>query len=203
MKLKGLYAITDEKMTPYEIVDRYVAAAIEGGARIVQLRDKSSSDELLYPVAKKIKKVCKAKGALFLIDDRVVLAKAVNCDGVHIGGEDTPIEIAREILGKKKIIGVSCYGDIKRAEEMALKGADYLAFGSFFYSKTKPHSAVVPKEVLREAKKLSLPICAIGGIDASNGASLIEEGADMLSVISYLWSGDVTKNAAELSALWQ
>lgn len=199
MQLKGLYAITDGTLTPYEYVDRYVTKAILGGARIVQLRDKQLSDEELYPVAQKIKKVCKQKGALFLIDDRVTLAKAVGADGVHIGGDDTPLGLAREILGRKKIIGVSCYGDIMRAKEAALGGANYVAFGSFFTSKTKPHSKVVDKSVLREAKKLNIPICAIGGIDASNARELISYGADMLSVISALWSGDVLKNAAELS----
>lgn len=197
MRLKGLYAITDEKLTPYELVDRYVREAIKGGARIVQLRDKTLSDEELYPVAKKIKKICKRYKAIFILDDRVVLAKAINADGVHIGGEDTPIEVAREILGSKKIIGVSCYGDIQRAEEMVKKSADYVAFGSFFVSKTKPHAKVVDKSVLREAKKLGVPVCAIGGIDASNSGELVSLGADMISVVSALWSGSVRQNAKE------
>lgn len=197
MKLKGLYAITDDTLTPYEYVDRYVAKAILGGARIVQLRDKRLSDEELYPVAQKIKKVCKQNGALFLIDDRITLAKAVGADWAHIGGDDTPLALAREILGRKKIIGVSCYGDLARAKEMVLGGADYVAFGSFFTSKTKPHAKVVDKSVLREAKKLGVPVCAIGGIDASNAKELIEEGADMISVINALWSGDVLRNAVE------
>lgn len=197
MKLRGLYAITDSSLTPYEHIDRYVSLALKGGAKIVQLRDKRLSDEELYPVAKKIKKICKKNGALFVLDDRVVLAKAINAGGVHIGGEDTPIELAREILGRKKIIGVSCYGDIRRAEQMVKKSADYVAFGSFFPSKTKPHSKVVDKSVLKEAKKLGVPVCAIGGIDAKNGGELVELGADMLAVINALWCGDVEKNAQE------
>lgn len=195
MRLEGLYAITDELLTPYEYIDRYVEAAIDGGAKIVQLRDKSRSDEELYWVAKKLKKICKKKEALFVLDDRVVLAKAVNADGVHIGGEDTPLETARAILGGKKIIGVSCYGDIGRAADMVKKGADYVAFGSFFPSKTKPHAKVVDTSVLQEAKKLGVPVCAIGGIDVSNGKELIRCGADMLAVINSLWSGNPKKNA--------
>ncbi len=202
MKLKGLYAITDEKLTPYELVDKYVYEAIKGGARIVQLRDKTLSDEELYPVAKKIKKICKSHKAIFVLDDRVVLAKAINADGVHIGGEDTPMELAREILGGKKIIGVSCYGDIQRAEEMVKKSADYVAFGSFFVSKTKPHAKVVSQAVLREAKKLGVPICAIGGIEPSNAKELVQSGADMLSVINALWSGDVKQNAKEFGEVF-
>ncbi len=202
MTLKGLYAITDESLTPYEFVDRYVCEAIHGGAKIVQLRDKTLSDEELYPVAKKIKKICKKKGALFVLDDRVVLAKAINADGVHIGGDDASIELAREILGSKKIIGVSCYGDIKRAKEAVKKSADYVAFGSFFVSKTKPHAKVVSQTVLTEAKKLGVPLCAIGGIEASNAPSLVDAGADMISVINALWSGDVRKNAKEFAKVF-
>jgi thiamine-phosphate pyrophosphorylase len=203
MKLRGLYAITDSSLTPYDYIDRYVLLALKGGAKIVQLRDKALSDEELYPVAKKIKKICKKHKALFLIDDRVVLAKAINADGVHIGGEDTPIELAREILGGKKIIGVSCYGDIERAMQMVKKSADYVAFGSFFPSKTKPHSKVVDKSVLKEAKKLGVPVCAIGGIDTQNGKELIKAGADMLSVITALWSKDVEKNAQNFCKLFR
>jgi thiamine-phosphate pyrophosphorylase len=202
MKLRGLYAITDEILTPYGEIDRYVCDAIAGGAKIVQLRDKTLSDEELYPVAKKIKKICKKNGALFVLDDRVVLAKAINADGVHIGGDDTPIELAREILGSKKIIGISCYGDIARAKDAVKKSADYVAFGSFFVSKTKPHAKVVPQTVLTEAKKLGVPLCAIGGIEASNAGSLVEAGADMISVINALWSGDIMKNAKEFAKVF-
>lgn len=133
MELKGLYAITDEVLTPYEQIDRYVAEAIKGGAKVVQLRDKSRSDEELFAVARRVKKICKKMGALFILDDRVMLAKALNADGVHIGGEDTPLELAREILGRKKIIGVSCYGDIGRARDAVQKGADYVALFSEFF----------------------------------------------------------------------
>lgn len=199
MRLRGLYAITDEYLTPYEEIESYVRKAIKGGARVVQLRDKTRSDEELYGVAMKIKKICQKHKTLFVLDDRVVLAKAIKADGVHIGGDDTPIEVARKILGRKKIIGVSCYGDIQRAREAVEKGADYVAFGSFFVSKTKPHAKVVDKSVLGAAKKLGVPVCAIGGIDATNAKELVEAGADMISVISSLWSGDVLSNAKKLN----
>jgi thiamine-phosphate pyrophosphorylase len=202
MKLRGLYAITDETLTPYEQIDRYIKEAIAGGAKIVQLRDKNLSDEELYPVAKKIKKICKKHKALFVLDDRVVLAKAINADGVHIGDDDTPIELARQILGSKKIIGVSCYGDIERAKDAVKKSADYVAFGAFFASKTKPHAQVVSPSVLREAKKLGVSVCAIGGIEPSNAKELVQSGADMLSVISALWSGDVKQNAKEFGKVF-
>lgn len=203
MKLQGLYAITDSSLTPYEYIDRYVSLALKGGAKIVQLRDKVLSDEELYPVAKKIKKICKKRKALFLLDDRVVLAKAIDADGVHIGKEDAPIALARKILGEKKIIGVSCYGDIEAAKKAAEDGADYVAFGSFFASKTKPNAKKVELGVLREAKKLDIPICAIGGIETDNADALVNAGADMLAVITALWSGDVEKNAQDFCEVFR
>lgn len=199
MKLRGLYAITDAKLTPYEFIERYVECAIDGGAKIVQLRDKELSDEELYPIAKRVKKACKQRGVIFIIDDRAVLAKAVNADGLHIGGEDIDINRARKIVGKNKIIGVSCYGDLDRAARMVEKGADYVAFGSFFPSGTKPTSKVVEIGILRASKKLGVPVCAIGGIDANSAPSLVDMGADMIAVIGALWSGDVKRNATMLS----
>lgn len=127
----------------------------------------------------------------------MVLAKAIDADGVHIGGDDTPIGVARKILGDKKIIGVSCYGDIEAAKKAAKEGADYVAFGSFFSSKTKPNAKKADIGVLKEAKKLGVPVCAIGGIEAANADTLINAGADMLAVISALWSGDVERNALD------
>jgi thiamine-phosphate pyrophosphorylase len=202
MNLCGLYAITDSALTPYKQIERYVELAIKGGTKIVQLRDKELSDEELYPVAKAIKKICKKHKTIFILDDRVVLAKAINCDGVHIGGDDTPIGVAREILGNKKIIGVSCYGDIQSAKEAVQKGADYVAFGAFFPSKTKPYAKLADKNILAEAKKLGIPICAIGGIEQSNAKILVEAGADMLAVVNALWGGDVRQNARELSEVF-
>jgi len=203
MNLRGLYAITDSTLTPYKQIEKYVELAIKGGAQIVQLRDKELSCEELYPIAKAIKKICKKHKTIFVLDDRVVLAKAINCDGVHIGKDDTAISVARAILGRKKIIGVSCYGDIDMAKEAVKKSADYVAFGSFFPSKTKPNAKVVDRAVLAEAKKLGVPICAIGGIDVSNAKSLVDAGADILSVISALWSGNVKQNAQEISEVFK
>lgn len=203
MKLRGLYAITDSKLTPYGDIERYVSEAIRGGVRILQLRDKEASDEELYGVAVKLKRLCEANDVTFIIDDRVLLAKAVDADGIHIGIEDIEVYRAREIIGEGKIIGVSCYGDLERAKNVIKDGADYVAFGSFFPSPTKPHAKVVDKSVLTEAKSLGVPVCAIGGITADNGGELVLAGADMLSVISSLWSGDIYKNSFELASFYK
>jgi thiamine-phosphate pyrophosphorylase len=199
MKLDGLYAITDVSLTPYDCIDKCVSEAIDGGAKIIQLRDKSTSDEELYLIAKKLKKICKQKKAKFLLNDRVVLAKAINADGVHIGKDDTSFETARAILGTKKIIGVSCYDELSIAKEAVKKGADYVAFGAFFPSPTKPNAKTVNIRILKEAKKLGVPVCAIGGVNDENGAQLVKNGADMLAVVSALWKGGIKHSALRIN----
>ncbi len=135
--------------------------------------------------------LCTRYNALFIIDDRLALAKAIGADGLHIGEDDVSFEEARAVLGKDKIIGVSCYGDIQRALTYEALGADYVAFGSFFPSPTKPHSKVVPLDVLEEAKKaLHLPICAIGGINLSNIGDIARYGIGMVSLISAVYEND-------------
>ncbi|PMP68685.1 MAG: thiamine phosphate synthase [Thermodesulfobacterium geofontis] len=192
MKLSGLYVITDEKLTPYknnQILEK-VRRALKGGARIVQLRDKNNSDEFLIPYAKALKELSHKYGAIFIINDRVELALKVDADGVHLGEEDVFIDDARKIL-KDKIIGISCYGDLKRAKEMELKGANYVAFGSFFSSPTKPSAKIIDKKILSEAKKiLKIPICAIGGITLDKAEELIGLSADMIAVISDIWKAE-------------
>ncbi len=198
MKLHGLYAITDIDLTPYDYIERYVVKAVMGGAKIVQLRDKTTSDDELYTVAKKIKKICKKTNTTFIINDRAVLAKAVDADGVHIGTDDASFETARAILGCKKIIGVSCYGDMELAKSAVQKGVDYVAFGAFFSSTTKPSAKTINVDILGKAKSLGVPVCAIGGIEPSNATVLADNGADMLAVISSLWSGNISRNAENL-----
>jgi thiamine-phosphate pyrophosphorylase len=198
-KLSGLYVITDEKLTPYEdnqILEK-VEAALKGGARIVQLRDKNSSDEFLLPYARKLKELCHKYEATFIVNDRVELALKSDADGVHLGEEDPDIKYAREIL-KNKIIGISCYGDLKKAKEMELFGASYVAFGSFFPSPTKPSAKIVDKKILLEAKKiLRIPVCAIGGITLEKAEELIKLCADMIAVISDIWKADNIEERAK------
>ncbi len=187
--LRGLYVITDKELTPYEKgkIFEMVESALKGGAKIVQLRDKETPLEELLPIALALKKLCHKYKALFIVNDSVELAKVVSADGVHLGKEDTSIERAlTELPGK--IIGVSCYGDLERALRAEKLGASYVAFGSFYLSPTKPQSPIIPLEILREAKKrLTLPLCAIGGITLERAKPLIELGADLIAVISDIW----------------
>ena len=207
MGLKGLYVITDEKLTPYENgeIFKKVEEALQGGAKIVQLRDKTNSNEFLLPYAIKLKELSHKYSAIFIVNDRVDLAKLCDADGVHIGKDDSSITLARKILGKNKIIGVSCYGDIEKAKLMEKLSADYVSFGSFYSSPTKPEAKVIDKETLIEAKKiLKIPICAIGGITAEKAEELIKLGADMVAVISDIWNAkDIKKRAKEYKVLFE
>lgn len=189
--MRGLYLITDEKLTPYDRLEEYLIPALKNGAKLIQLRDKNMSDEALEPIALKIKKLCHDHNALFIVNDRIDLANEVDADGLHIGRDDEEFSLARRILGKKKLIGVSCYGDIFRAKEFEHRGADYVAFGSFFPSATKPDAPTIKADLLLDAKRmLKIPVCAIGGITAENAGELIQKGADMTAVISDVWQAE-------------
>ena len=206
MELKGLYAITDPVLTPYENGEIFekVKSALRGGAKLIQLRDKQTPIEELFPIALKLKELCEEAGAIFLINDRVDLAIRCNAHGVHLGKEDMSPFQAREVLGPNKILGVSCYGDVEKARSVR-KVASYVAFGSFYPSPTKPEAPCIPKEVLKKAKKeLDLPVCAIGGITPERAKELVNLGADMVAVISSLWKAkDIEEQARKFAELFK
>jgi len=160
-KLKGLYAITDELLTPLASIEDNVAIALENGVGIIQYRDKTSSLDVLRKTATVLQDLCKRYDALFVLNDHIDLAIEIGCDGLHIGKSDhTRFEEIRKVFDG--IIGVSCYGDVALAKSFQDKGADYVAFGSFFTSKTKPNSNRVPLDVLTQAKKeLHIAWCVI------------------------------------------
>lgn len=134
--------------------------------------------------AQALARCCRDGGVIFLVNDDVALARESGADGVHLGREDMSLEAARAQLGADKLIGVSCYNELERALTAEKQGADYVAFGSFFPSRTKPQAVRATLDLLREARRqLKLPIVAIGGITPENGAELIRNGADMLAVI--------------------
>lgn len=194
VNLNGLYVISDDKLTPKETVLFQIEKALIGGATIVQLRDKISSDEEIENLTLKLQELCREYNALFVLNDRVELAIKLQCDGLHIGRSDhhRVEEIRKEYKG---VLGISCYGDLNLAKSMEEKNVDYVAFGAFFASSTKPNAAVVDKEVIAKAKEeLSIPICVIGGITSDNVKELIEKGTDMVAVISDIWQ---SKNIEE------
>jgi thiamine-phosphate pyrophosphorylase len=197
-KLQGLYAITDEVLTPDERVVPDVIQALEAGVKIIQYRNKTKSDAEVKDICIALQERCRAYGALFIIDDRPHLAHAIKADGLHIGKDDMPLHEARAIFAEG-IIGVSCYGSVKKALEAQEEGADYVAFGSFFPSPTKPHSGIVSMSVIAKAKEaLDIPVCVIGGINLQNIALIAKEKPDMISLVSAVFDGDIKANVANL-----
>ncbi len=199
--MQGLYVITDGSTG--DILLGKVEQALRGGAAIVQYRDKTSDTARRQQEAAALRSLCRDHHALFIINDDVALAKAVQADGVHVGREDSALATARDTLGKSALIGVSCYNRLELALEAAAQGADYIAFGSFFPSPTKPHAPRATLALLQQARQqLDLPICAIGGITLDNAASLLANGADMLAVITDVFnSPDIARQAARYQAL--
>jgi thiamine-phosphate pyrophosphorylase len=194
----GLYAIADTQYLDDTRLIEAVAQAIAGGGRVIQYRDKKHSAAERTRHAVELAALCRQLGALFIINDDVALAKQVQADGVHLGREDVPLVEARKLLGTQAIIGVSCYNELARAEAAEKQGADYIAFGRFFSSRTKPQAVPAGLDLLREAKrKLHIPVVAIGGITPENGASLIAAGADALAVIEGVFGQADVRAAAQ------
>ncbi|MEW8300603.1 MAG: thiamine phosphate synthase [Candidatus Thiodiazotropha sp.] len=182
--LRGLYAITDSRLSPGERLLQHVEAALLGGAAVIQYRDKSASAARRLADATALRRLCRDHGALLIINDDVDLTEQVGADGVHLGRDDGSLTSARERLGKDAVIGVSCYNRLELAREAVACGADYIAFGRFFPSRIKPDAVQADAALLTAASaELGLPLVAIGGITPENGAPLIRAGADMLAVI--------------------
>ena len=199
MSLKGLYAITDEKLTPDNTIVEQVQTALTAGVKIIQYRNKTNSDDEVENICIELQALCKAHDAIFIIDDRPYLAQKIKANGLHIGKDDMSIQEARVIF-PEGIIGVSCYGSVRKALEAQDEGASYVAFGSFFHSPTKPHSGIVSVSVLAKAKAaLSIPICAIGGINITNIHEISAHAPDMISVVSAVWEGDIKRNILQLT----
>lgn len=183
--LNGLYVITDDQLCPGRTHVEIARAAIEGGARIIQMRDKSASDREFYESALAIRQLCTEADALFFVNDRAHIAAAVGADGVNVGQTDLPISAVRAILGPKAIIGVSC-DNIEQAVQAELDGADYVGFGPVFPTSTKLDAGPVSGlETLRlVCARVALPVVAIGGIGASNIAEVAAAGAACAAVVS-------------------
>ncbi len=191
--MRGLYAITDG---PRGNLLAAAEAALAGGARGLQYRDKSTDHDRRHAEAVALQALCLAHGVPLIINDDIALAAAVGAAGVHLGEQDAEIAAARTRLGPGAIIGVSCYDSLPRARQLAAAGADYLAFGAFFPSPTKPNARHATASLLRDAAALGLPRVAIGGITPDNGGALIDAGADLLAVISGVFGAADVRAAA-------
>lgn len=186
MRLGGLCAVTpDDPLLPR--LSALVQAALDGGVPFVQYRNKTAPPPLRRAQAAEMLRICRAAGARLIINDDVALAVEIGADGAHVGRGDAPggsLVAARALLGPGRILGVSCYDELALAEEAARAGADYVAFGSVFPSRTKPEAVHAPLELLGKARRLGLPVAAIGGINLDNAPRVIAAGADMLAVVS-------------------
>ena len=194
--LKGLYAITDQKLITEEGFRQSIEAALQGGTRVIQYRDKSANQNKRHQQASLLRALCDQYHAICIINDDIELARAVNAHGVHLGKDDFSLRHARQVLGENAIIGVSCYNDLNRAIEAENYNADYVAFGAIFSSSTKPDAKVAGLDIIAQAKQqLSIPVCTIGGITQENIPLVIQQGADMAAVISGIFSTDDIKQA--------
>ena len=191
---RGLYAITDGPRTDLSTA---VSQALAGGARVLQYRDKTADAARRHAEAAALKQLCDAHAVPLIVNDDVALAVAVGAAGVHLGRDDDDVAAARVALGPGAFIGVSCYDSLERARAAAAAGADYVAFGAFFPSPTKPQAARAPLDLLRQSATLGVPRVAIGGITPDNASSLVEAGADFLAVISAVFAAPDVRSATQ------
>lgn len=207
LPLAGLYAITpDDNLLPR--LSALVTSALQGGVKWVQYRNKQAPAPLKRAQAAELLRICRAHGAKLIINDDIWLAVEIGADGAHIGRDDMPggsLKTARDALGSKRVLGVSCYDDLARAEIAAEAGADYIAIGSVFPSATKPQATRASLELLGEAKRhLPLPLVAIGGITTKNAPQAIAAGADMVAVLSDLFDAmDIRRQAEQFQQLFK
>ena len=204
MNLGGVYAITPE-CSDTERLLAMGEAALKGGVAVLQYREKTGDVGLRHEQASELLALCRQYAVPFVVNDDLRLADLLGADGVHLGRNDGSPREARIILGPGKLIGVSCYQDLERARVAQSLGADYVAFGSFFSSPTKPQASQADVSVLRVAsREITLPIVAIGGITVDNAGALIDAGADAIAVISALFDApDVEAAARQLNALFE
>lgn len=196
--LRGLYAITPISLCADPqalLVD--VGKVLEGGAKILQYRDKTVDAERRRQNVGTLLALCRQRGALLIVNDDVALAAETGADGVHLGTDDLPLTIARARLGPSAIIGITCANSLLRVQAASDGGADYVALGAFYPSRTKPDAKHASLELLKAARALTrLPICAIGGITAERAGQIICAGADMIAAVDGVFAAPDIEQAA-------
>ncbi len=188
--LKGLYVITDSHLMPDDrSLFSAVEAALAGGSRVVQYRDKSTDNIKRLRQASYLNRLCRDNQRIFIVNDDISLAAQCDAHGVHIGQQDAKLTTARDILGNTAIIGVTCHDQQALAQQAYTQGASYIALGAFFPSTTKPNAIPAPMSLLQQVRtEVSCPIVAIGGIRVDNAQPLIDAGADMIAVVHALFT---------------
>ena len=199
-KLKnfGLYFITDSRLTRKSVIED-AKSAIKAGVKIIQYREKNKSTSDMFKEAKEIKKLCKENNVLFLINDRIDVALAVDADGVHLGtDEDMPYKYARKLLGSSKIVGLSAHS-VKEALKNQELGADYTSIGPIYFTTTKKnsHKPIGLEPVKQLKNKIKIPFVAIGGINEKNIGKVLKAGAKNIAIISAIIAKDNVEKAAK------
>ena len=199
-KIAGVYAIIDAQALAGQSEAEAALKTISGGARVIQLRDKRRDKKELFPIAGELKRICDQNDVLFIINDHLDLALAIDAGGVHIGQSDLPLSLARDILPPDMIIGCSAH-TVEQAVRAQEEGADYIGVGAIYASPTKSDAEVIGIDGLRKIRKaVSLPIVALGGINQNNVSEALEAGADSIAAISAILTGDIEKSTRELAA---
>lgn len=207
--LAGLYVITDDVLIPEQDLLSACEQALIGGASVLQYRSKTIFDQpsafaKRRQAAVRLRELCHRFDALLIINDDLDLCQAADADGVHLGQQDLHISEARHRLGREAIIGVTCHNNDQLVAAAERDGADYVALGRFFHSKTKPGATEAHiEDLIRIRQKTELPIVAIGGVTADNAKLLIDAGANMIAAIYYIFSSDeIAARASILSSLF-
>jgi len=186
---KYIYLISPQKIKGEKFYKELNKVLKTNKIKYFQLRLKKTSTSNLIKISKKVKKIAKKNNVKFLINDKPLVAKIVDADGCHIGQKDMDFISARKILGKNKIIGVTCHNSKKLALKAKKNRANYVAFGSFFKSSTKKTAFKANLQILRWArKKINMPSVAIGGINSSNYKKILLSKADLIACSNYVWN---------------
>lgn len=203
MRIAGLYAVTPDLQDTSLLCEK-VAAALDGGAALVQYRNKTAPPELRREQAQRLHTLCRARGIPLVVNDDVALAVDIGADGLHVGKDDGSVREVRARLSRAMTVGVSCYDSLDRAQAAVNDGADYVAFGAAFPSRVKPAAVRATVDLYRAASaRFQVPIVAIGGVTLDNAPQLITAGVDALAVISALFDApDVRRAAASFTALF-
>jgi thiamine-phosphate pyrophosphorylase len=193
-----LYVVTDRQQTAGRPLLEVVEAALRGGVRAVQLREKDLAPRALYPLAQEVRQLTRRYGARLLVNDRLDVALAVGADGVHLTTTSLPTAVARQLVGPERLVGVSTHS-LGEAHAAAEGGADFLVFGPVFYTPSKaPFGEPVGLEALRAVRSaVNLPILAIGGVKSANLGHVLAAGADGIAVISAVMAADDPAAAAQ------
>jgi thiamine-phosphate pyrophosphorylase len=201
-RIRGLYVVTPDWRDTLKLV-LAAKAALEGGARVLQYRNKVAAPSQRIEHAIALAALCQKFGATFIVNDHLDLALKVDADGVHLGADDGELAAARKKLGAGKLLGASCYDRLELAQAARNAGADHIAFGSIYASPSKPAAVRAPLDLFAQARSLGLPMVAIGGITADNAQAVVEAGADALAVISDIFDApDIAARARQFGALF-